>query len=274
MADSAQWAGYTFSRRSKWRARKSPGSRGAERCDVVIALAHTGLEKNRARVKSKGRRARRELPATSSRARCRARRRDPRAHARGDPVRERRRRRRHAGRALRRGHRPRGPEAHARDPDEPVEAARPFAGYVAFGDSTATDEAFAQSLAPYAERTKTALDETVGTATGDLTTPGGRFADGPLWQLIHHAQLGRAAPTSRSPRCSRPTSASPPARCTCATSAALPVRELARHARDDGRRAEGRARAVCALPRPTSFEDGRPLAEPGMPSGTSTWRWA
>jgi 2',3'-cyclic-nucleotide 2'-phosphodiesterase/3'-nucleotidase len=60
---------------------------------------------------------------------------------------------------------------------------------VTFGDSTATDEAFAAQFAPYAARTKAALDEVVAQADGELAMAGGRFADGPLWQMVHRAQL-------------------------------------------------------------------------------------
>jgi 2',3'-cyclic-nucleotide 2'-phosphodiesterase (5'-nucleotidase family) len=42
---------------------------------------------------------------------------------------------------------------------------------------------------PHRERIRPALDEVVGRARSDLTSPAGRFGDGPIWELIHRAQL-------------------------------------------------------------------------------------
>ncbi len=56
-------------------------------------------------------------------------------------------------------------------------------------DPVAVDTALAAVAAPYEEAAVAALAERLGTAAREIGSPRGRFAAGPLWDLIHAAQL-------------------------------------------------------------------------------------
>ena len=60
---------------------------------------------------------------------------------------------------------------------------------IALADSVPPDSALADFAAPYHEAARAALAERLGTAARDLGSPRGRFAAGPVWDLIHAAQL-------------------------------------------------------------------------------------
>jgi 2',3'-cyclic-nucleotide 2'-phosphodiesterase/3'-nucleotidase len=66
---------------------------------------------------------------------------------------------------------------------------RPRATLVAVADSIAEDPAIVAIAAPWQEMADRALDQTVATLPARLAAPQGRHADSPLWQLIHSAQL-------------------------------------------------------------------------------------
>lgn len=60
---------------------------------------------------------------------------------------------------------------------------------IAVTDSVPADTSLTRLLAPYAAATKAAMLSTICDTRVALTAPGGRFADNPLWQFIHRAQL-------------------------------------------------------------------------------------
>ena len=60
---------------------------------------------------------------------------------------------------------------------------------LAIADSVGADTALAAFALPYHRAAQAALDEPIGRATGPLDSPRGRFAEGPVWELIHRAQL-------------------------------------------------------------------------------------
>ena len=60
---------------------------------------------------------------------------------------------------------------------------------IAVADSVAEDEEIAAIAAPHHQAARAALDEVVCTATREIGAPRGRLDDGPLWELIQRAQL-------------------------------------------------------------------------------------
>ena len=72
---------------------------------------------------------------------------------------------------------------------KPWTLAEKTARVIAVADSVAEDSALVRLAAPYRERTQQVLDEVVGRATATIGSPGGRFEDGPAWDLVHAAQL-------------------------------------------------------------------------------------
>jgi 2',3'-cyclic-nucleotide 2'-phosphodiesterase/3'-nucleotidase len=63
------------------------------------------------------------------------------------------------------------------------------AGVTMVSDSIASDSGMRALIAPYAAETRSALDEVLGQASGAFTAPWGRLGDNPLWALIHRCQL-------------------------------------------------------------------------------------
>jgi 2',3'-cyclic-nucleotide 2'-phosphodiesterase (5'-nucleotidase family) len=63
------------------------------------------------------------------------------------------------------------------------------ASVAAVTDTVASDPALHAQLAPYAQATRATLDQVVAEAREPLGVPLGRFGDGPLWRLIHQCQL-------------------------------------------------------------------------------------
>ncbi|HEY2954275.1 MAG TPA: 5'-nucleotidase C-terminal domain-containing protein [Candidatus Eisenbacteria bacterium] len=60
---------------------------------------------------------------------------------------------------------------------------------IAVTDSVPEDAEVAALAAPYHAAARAALAETLGTAAREIGAPRGRFDDGPLWELIQNAQL-------------------------------------------------------------------------------------
>jgi len=268
LADPAQYAGCTFLPPIELAQKEVDRLRSVEHCDVVVALAHTGLEKD---------------PRTGELRKGDAPGEDfgwqlahevhgldvvilghthvtvPYAHAdRGGPVITQ------AGKWA---------ESLGR---VDVTLSRAAAGapwtvgsraYVlALGDTVADDTSLARQLAPYAARTNAALDQVVGTASGPLAAPGGRFADNALLQLVQKAQIAATGADVSLAAMFDPAQviAAGPVR----------VRDLARLYPYDNslvtvtltgaelRAAlEQSARYLATY----TFEDGKPLAEAGLP---------
>lgn len=165
--------------------------RERERCDVVIVLAHTGLEKDPASGverqgdapdENQGYRLARELKGVDLLLL---------GHT-------------HAG--LVDGNPPAGPmivqsghdggtlgrvdlELVRATPQEPWRVELRRGQLTVLSDSVAVDSALAAFAAPYHDAARASLASPLGTAARDVGSPRGRFADGPLWDLIHAAQL-------------------------------------------------------------------------------------
>lgn len=71
----------------------------------------------------------------------------------------------------------------------PWRVASSEARLVAVTDSTAAEAQVAALVKPHAEATRRALDEVVAQASTPLGSPLGRLGDGPLWRLVHRCQL-------------------------------------------------------------------------------------
>jgi len=74
-------------------------------------------------------------------------------------------------------------------PLAPWKVAGRSASLLAVTDSVTDDPAIHALVAPYVADARTALDEVVGEATAPLDAPYGRFGDSPLWRTIQRCQL-------------------------------------------------------------------------------------
>jgi len=63
------------------------------------------------------------------------------------------------------------------------------ASVTAVTDSVPSDPAMSALVAPYAAATREALDQVVGQSAARLGSPEGRLGDSPLWRVIHRCQL-------------------------------------------------------------------------------------
>ena len=71
----------------------------------------------------------------------------------------------------------------------PWKLAAVTASVTVVSDTLANDPAIHALVAPYAAATRATLDQVVAEARDPLSAPLGRFGDNPLWQLIHRCQL-------------------------------------------------------------------------------------
>lgn len=190
LCDSTQVAGYQFLSPIEIAQKEVNRLRGAERCDVVIALAHTGLEKDPKTGELRtgevpgenfGWRLAHEVSGLDVVILGHTHASVPFATIDGALVTQ-------AGRSAEAVGRVDLTFTRATDAS-PWKLSNRRANVIVLGDTTATDAALADTLATYGERTRRALDESVGSAAGVLAAPGGRYADNVLWQLIHRAQL-------------------------------------------------------------------------------------
>lgn len=190
LVDSTQCAGYEFLSPIEIAQREVHRLRGAERCDIVIALAHTGLEKDPRTGEARpgdapgenfGWRLAHEVRGLDAVILGHTHATIPAVTLGGTLVTQAG----HHGEALGRIDLTLERATDA----SPWKLSGRQARVIALGDSVAADPALADTLAGYAARTRAALDERVGVAAGDLAAPGGRFSDNPLLRLIHRAQL-------------------------------------------------------------------------------------
>jgi 2',3'-cyclic-nucleotide 2'-phosphodiesterase/3'-nucleotidase len=72
---------------------------------------------------------------------------------------------------------------------EPWKVKTRDASMIAVTDSVAQDSALTALAEPYHRAAEQELNREIGQASHDLGAPRGRFEDGPLWELIHQAQL-------------------------------------------------------------------------------------
>ena len=190
LVDSTQCAGYEFLSPIEIAQREVSRLRGAERCDVVIAIAHTGLEKDprtgQLRVgdapnENFGWRLANEVTGLDVVILGHTHATVPSVTMNGALVTQAGRHGEALGRIDLTLTRATGAS--------PWKLTDSRARVIGLDDSVAADSALTGMLAGYAARTKAALDEAVGLAAGPLFSPGGRFADNALLQLVHRAQL-------------------------------------------------------------------------------------
>jgi 2',3'-cyclic-nucleotide 2'-phosphodiesterase/3'-nucleotidase len=74
-------------------------------------------------------------------------------------------------------------------PGEPWKVTSRRGQILAPADSTPADPELEGLAAPYHAAAQAALAQRIGEAAQDVGSPRGRFADGPLWDLVHDAQL-------------------------------------------------------------------------------------
>jgi 2',3'-cyclic-nucleotide 2'-phosphodiesterase (5'-nucleotidase family) len=149
---------------------------------------------------------------------------------------------------------------------EPWTLASRRAQVIALGDSTAADTAIVNALAPYEERTMAALDEGIATAPGDLSAPAGRLADNALWQLVHRAQMAATGASVSLAALFDPAQVIP--------AGPVRVRDVMRLYPYDnslvvvklsGAQLHDALEQSARFLAPYTYEDGHPLTEPGRP---------
>ncbi|OGF13744.1 MAG: hypothetical protein A2W00_03725 [Candidatus Eisenbacteria bacterium RBG_16_71_46] len=188
--DSAHYAGLRFVSPVEAARDEVARLRGAERCDVVVLLAHTGLERDPLSGVARpgdtpdenwGYRLAREVPGVDVVILGHTHVVVPAIETSGALVTQAGARGEQLGRVdltLARG----GAGA-------PWTLRTRSARVMAIPDSVPADSALAALARPYHERTQAALGRVIGVATRDIGAPRGRFAPGPLWALIHRVQL-------------------------------------------------------------------------------------
>jgi len=190
LADSSRYAGYTFLPPIDVARREVARLRGIEHCDVVIALVHSGLEKDPRTGEARrgdapgenfGWQLANEVPGLDVVILGHTHVVVPFATIGGALVTQAGRWAENLGRV--------DLTLTRESAQQPWKLATKRAQVIALGDSVQADTALARVLAPYAERTRAALSQVVANASGELAAPGGRFSDNALWQLIHRAQL-------------------------------------------------------------------------------------
>ncbi len=191
LEDSARWAGLTFLPAVETARAEVQRLRESEHCDVVVLLAHTGLAKDPvtgverqgdAPDENLGDRLAAEVPGVDVLILGHTH-----AVLRGSPM----------GSALVTQAGKNG-EGLGRVDVELQRDASPGSAWhvsnrraqvVAVADSTPVDGDLEALAAPYHAAAEAALSEVIGQAASDIGSPHGRFADGPLWDLVHAAQL-------------------------------------------------------------------------------------
>ncbi len=191
LEDSAHWAGLRFLPPLETGNAEAKRLREVERCDVVVVLAHTGIEQDLATASARPADAPDENWGTRL--------------ARGlsgvDVLILG-----HTHATLVDANSPTGPlvvqagrnaEALGRvdieltrgGPTEPWRVGLRRGQTIAVADSVPVDAELDSFAAPYHAAAQAALSERIGEAAQDIGSPHGRLADGPLWDLVHAAQL-------------------------------------------------------------------------------------
>jgi 2',3'-cyclic-nucleotide 2'-phosphodiesterase (5'-nucleotidase family) len=194
MMDSSLYSGLRFLDPIEVARREIPRLRGAERCDVVIALLHSGLERDPGARGGEAKARVAEVPNENVGYRLAYEvqgldvvilghtHQVVRSARIGDAV---------VTQAGRNG------DALG-DVELTFSRATSLSGWKLSGvtasvtmvtDSVANDPAIHALVAPYAEATRALLDQVVADAPAPFTAPFGRFGDNPLWRLIHRCQL-------------------------------------------------------------------------------------
>ncbi len=190
MEDSAHWAGLRFLPPVEVAKREVARLRNAERCDVVVVVAHTGLERDRAdgpeRVgdtpgENWGWRLATEVPGIDVLVLGHTHTVVPQLDAGGTLVTQAGKWGEAVGRV---------DLELARDGNGARwTVVRKSARMLAVTDTVAADSALAAFAAPWHALAESTLSQPVGHAARTVNSPRGRFADGPAWELIQRAQL-------------------------------------------------------------------------------------
>jgi 2',3'-cyclic-nucleotide 2'-phosphodiesterase/3'-nucleotidase len=194
LMDSSLYSGLRFLDPSEVARREIPRLRGAERCDVVIALLHSGLERDPSARAGDARPRTAEVPNENVGYRLAY---DVpgldvvilgHTHQVIPSVR--------IGNTLvtqagRNGEALGDVEiAFTRTPNgSGWKLTGITANVTPVTDTLASDPAMHALVTPYEDATRTSLDQIVAEASAPLAAPYGRLGDNPLWQLIHRCQL-------------------------------------------------------------------------------------
>ncbi len=191
LEDSANWAGLRFLSPLEAGNAEAKRLREVERCDVVVVLAHTGLERDLTTgIERQG-----DAPDENWGARLATGLQGVDVLILG-----------HTHTALVHANPPAGPlvvqagrnaeslgrvdlELTRGGPQEPWHVGLRRGQTVALADSIPVDAELDAFAAPYHAAAQAALSERIGEAAQDIGSPHGRLADGPLWDLVHAAQL-------------------------------------------------------------------------------------
>ena len=190
LEDSAHWAGLRFLSPVEAAQAEVRRLRESERCEVVVVLAHTGLERDAATGAERqgdapeenwGYRLASAVPGVDLLILGHTHEVVRGAEIGGALVAQAGKNGEALGRVdleLSRG-----------GPQEPWRLKARRSQVIAVADSTAVDADLESFAAPYHVAAQAALAERIGEAGEDVGSPQGRFADGPLWDLVHAAQL-------------------------------------------------------------------------------------
>jgi 2',3'-cyclic-nucleotide 2'-phosphodiesterase/3'-nucleotidase len=191
LEDSANWAGLRFLSPLETGNAEVKRLREVERCDVVVVLAHTGLEQDLTTgVVRQG-----DAPDENWGTRLAAGLQGVDVLILG-----------HTHAALVQATTPEGPlvvqagrnaeslgrvdlELTRGGPREPWHLGLRRGQTIALADSIPVDAELDAFAAPYHAAAQAALSERIGEAAQDIGSPHGRLADGPLWDLVHAVQL-------------------------------------------------------------------------------------
>ncbi len=267
LEDSANWAGLRFEPPVEAARREVERLRGGERCDVVVLLAHTGLEKDPVSGTERrgdtpgenwGWRLASEVPGVDVVILGHTHQVVPAATVGGTLVTQAGK----WGEALGRV----DLDLTRAGAGAPWTVSSRRAQVLAVSDSTAADSALAAFAKPYHDATNTALDEPLGSAAREISSPRGRDDDGPMWELIQRVQLDATGADVSLAALFDPAARIAPGIVTLRDAMrlypydnTLGVVELTGGELKET--LEQSARALAAY----TFEAGRPLAEPGMP---------
>jgi 2',3'-cyclic-nucleotide 2'-phosphodiesterase/3'-nucleotidase len=265
--DSALVAGLEFGSPVEAARREAARLRDAERCDVVVLLAHTGLEADPATgIERKGdtpgenwgARLARDVPGVDLVILAHTHAVVPWLRVGGTLVTQAGKQ----GEALGRVDLTLTREAAA----DRWRLASSRADVIAVADSTPADSAIVALARPYHAAARGALDEVVGEAAREIGSPRGRFDDGPLWELIQQAQL--AASGAEVSLAALPDPAARIARGPIRTRDVLrayPYENTLEVVELSGAELKDVLERSASYLAGYTYEHGRPLAEPGMP---------
>ena len=190
MEDSAMWAGLRFLSPVEVATREVKRLRETEHCDVVVVVAHTGLEQDRADAPARpgdtpdenwGWRLASDVPGIDVLVLGHTHAVVPSLTIGHTLVTQAGRFGEQLGRV--------DIELTREATGNPWRVTRARARVVAVTDSIPADSALVRLAAPAHAAAESALAEVIGQATAPIAAPHGRFAPGAAWALIQHAQL-------------------------------------------------------------------------------------